>query len=275
MVDLKIQTNELESYGPYDPEMRRVALFSVANDFEAHGFPMPPHTDTLLAQDWCHLITRQIGASYVAHIPYTTDTTGAVALNWCPIYMPFDEFYARLRDFVKWHIERMSFVPSKAAIIIGHGGNRELPERDGDLSKSLGLPVQCLSAGVSEALIYPEFEALDTVYDIVAKGGEHAYILEYSLIAHLGHFDFGKLNVLNEVAARDPLEALRRWPAIAGLGGYIEFGGPEYDPLRQIEGLVAALEDFKRRRKIIVDAELGRRATELIVNYFCEKIQQE
>jgi hypothetical protein len=275
MFDLRIRTDEMESYGPYNPEMRRVALFSVANDFEAHGYPMPPQTDTLLAQNWCHLITRQIGASYVAHIPYATDTTGAVALNWSPIYIPFDEFYTKLRDFVKWHIERMSFVPSKVAIIIGHGGNRELPERDGDLSHFFGLPVQCLSAGVSEALIYPEFEALDIVYEIVAKGGEHAYILEYSLIAHLGHFDFGKLKVLNEVAARDPLEALRRWPAIAGLGGYIEFGGPEYDPLRQIEGLVAALEDFKRRRKIIVDPELGRRATELIVKYFCEKLQGE
>ncbi|MBI4831321.1 MAG: hypothetical protein HY801_07150 [Candidatus Lindowbacteria bacterium] len=209
-----------------------------------------------------------------SHIPYATDTTGAIALNWSPIYIPFDEFYARLRDFVKWHLERLSFTPSKVAIIIGHGGNRDLPEREDDLSKYLGLPVKCLSAGVSEPLVYPEFEAIETIYEIVSKGGEHAYILEYSLIAYLGHLDFSKLDVLNDVAAKDPLEALRRWPAIAGLGGYIEFGGPEYEPLRQIGGLVAALEDFKKRRKIIVDRELGRRATELIVNYFCEKLQE-
>jgi len=272
MVDLKVSAEQLAGYGPYDSEKRRIALFSVANDFEAHGCPMPPHTDTLLAQNWCNLISKQIGASYVAHIPYCTDTTGEIALNWSPKYIPFEEFYVKVRDFVKWHVERLSFEPTKVAIIIGHGGNRDLPEHDADLSEAVGLPVTCLSAGVSEALIYPEFEALDVIYEIVAAGGEHAYMLEYSLIAHLGHFDYEKLNVLNEVAAKDPLEALKRWPAIAGLGGYIEFGGPEMDPLREIEGLTIALEDFKKRKKILVDAELGRRATKLVVDHFCERL---
>ncbi len=274
MVNLKVSSEQLTTYGPYDDEMRRVAMFSVANDFEAHGYPMPPQTDTLLAQNWCRLITRKIGASYIAHIPYSTDSVGDVALNWSPNYIPFEEFYRKLRDFVKWHIERLSFAPSKVVVIIGHGGNRDLPDRNDDLSEFIGHPVECLSAGVSEALVYPEFEALDTVYEIVAAGGEHAYILEYSLIAHLGHLDYDKLDVLNEVASKDPLEALKRWPAIAGLGGFIEFGGPEYDPLREFGGMLIALEDFKKRRKLIVDAELGRRATELIVNHFCERLQQ-
>jgi len=273
MTDLKIRREQLEDYGPYSSEKRRIALFSVANDFEAHGCPMPPHTDTLLAQNWCNLITRRIGASYVAHIPYCTDTVGDIALRWSPNYIPFDDFFLKVKDFVKWHVERLSFDAEKVAIIIGHGGNRQLPEREADLSEAVGVPVSCLQAGVSEPLVYPEFEALDVVYEIAAQGGEHAYILEYSLIAHLGHFDYNKLDALNEVAAKDPLEALRRWPAIAGLGGFIEFGGAEFDPLREIEGLRIALEDFKRRRKIIVDAELGRRATELVVNYFCEMLQ--
>ena len=273
MTNLKVTPEKLREYGPYTDEARRIAMFSVANDFEAHGFPMPPHTDTLLAQNWCNLITRQIGASYVAHIPYCTDL-GDFARNWSPGYIPFEEFYTKLSEFVKWHVERLSFAPAKVAIIIGHGGNRDLPEREDDLSKALGVPVRCLQAGVSEPLVYPEFEALDVVYDIAAKGGEHAYILEYSLIAHLGHFDFEKLDVLNEVAAKDPLEALRKWPAIAGLGGYLEFGGPEFDFLREIGGLCAALEDFKKRRKIIVDPELGKRATKLIVDHFCERLQE-
>jgi len=264
----------LENYGPYNSEMRRTAMFSVANDFEAHGYPMPPQTDTLLAQNWCRLITRRIGASYVAHIPYCTDSVGKIATNWSPNYIPFDEFYSRLKDFVQWHIQRLSFAPAKVAIIIGHGGNRQLPEHDHNLSDALGVPVRCLQPGVSEALVYPEFEALDVVYEIAAKGGEHAYILEYSLMHYLGHVDLAKLDVLNEVASKDPLEALRRWPAIAGLGGYIRFGGPEFDPLREIEGLCVAVEDFIKRRKIIVDLELGRRATELIVNHFCERLEQ-
>ena len=58
------------------------------------------------------------------------------------------------------------------------------------------------------------------------------------------------------------------------MGGYIEFGGPEFDPLREIEGLSVALEDFKKRGKIIADLELGRRATEIVVNHFCEMIQE-
>jgi hypothetical protein len=270
--NIRVSEHQLETYGPYEPSMRKTALFSVANDFEAHGYPMPPHTDTLLAQNWCRLIVRRLGLSYVAHIPYSTDSAGEIARNWSPHYLPFEQFYEKLRDFVAWHIERLSFKPERVVIVIGHGGNRDLPERQDELTAALGVPVQCLLPGVSEALVYPEFEALDVIYDIVAQGGEHAYILEYSLMADFGHLDFQKLETLNAVAARDPFEALRRWPAIAGLGGFIEFGGPEYDPLREIGGLVAALEDFKKRRKILVDAELGRRANELLVNHFCERI---
>lgn len=267
-----VSSEQLDGYGPYTSEARRIAMFSVANDFEAHGYPMPPHTDSLLARNWCNLIARKIGASYIAHIPYSTDTAGEIARNWSPDYIPFEEFYSKLVDFVKWHVERLSFKPEKIIIIIGHGGNRDLPARDDDLSKALGLPTTSLSAGVSGPLVYPEFEALDAVIEIVAKGGEHAYILEYSLIAHLGHLDYEKLDALNEVAAKDPLEALRRWPAIAGLGGFIEHGGSEFDWLKQNEGFQVALADFKERRKIIVDAELGRRATELVVDHFCERM---
>lgn len=275
MIDLKVSPEKLDTYGPYDPEMRRVAMFSVANDFEAHGYPMPPRTDTFLAQNWCTLIMRRIGTSYVSHIPYSTDSVGEIARNWSPYYIPFDEFYSKLKDYVKSHVEQLSFRPEKIVIIIGHGGNRELINQEEDLSSFFKIPTQCLQAGVSEPLVYPEFEALDVIYEIAAAGGEHAYMLEYSLIAHLGHLDFKKLDTLNEVAAKDPLEALKRWPAIAGLGGFIEFGGPEYDPLREIEGLTLALEDFKKRGKIIVDKELGRRATELVINHFCERIQGE
>jgi creatinine amidohydrolase/Fe(II)-dependent formamide hydrolase-like protein len=272
MTDPRVSSEQLDGYGPYTSEARRIAMFSVANDFEAHGYPMPPHTDTLLAQGWCRAITQQIGASYIAHIPYSTDSVGDIARNWSPNYLPFDEFYSKLKDFVKWHLDHLSFSPEKVVIIVGHGGNRLLPEHDDDLSKALGVRVNCLMGGASEPLIYPEFEAIATVYEILAKEGEHAYILEFSLIAHLGHLDYDKLNVLNEVASKDPLEALRRWPAIAGLGGFIEFGGPEYDPLREIEGFHVAREDFKKRGKIIVDRELGRRASELVVNHFCERM---
>ena len=275
MSEPKVSREQLQGYGPYADDARRIAMFSVANDFEAHGYPMPPHTDSLLAQNWCNMIARKIGASYIAHIPYTTDTAGEIARNWSPNYLPFEEFYQKLKDFVKYHVERLSFTPTKVVVIIGHGGNRDLPERNDDLSAFLGYPANCMSADISEALIYPEFEALDVIYDIFALGGEHAYILEYSLIADLGHLDYGKLDVLNEVASKDPLEALRRWPAIAGLGGFIEFGGSEFDYLKKNEGFHVALEDFKKRRKIIVDPELGRRATELVVNCFCERMLEQ
>jgi hypothetical protein len=89
-------------------------------------------------------------------------------------------------------------------------------------------------------------------------------------MADFGHLDFRKLETLNAVAARDPFEALRRWPAIAGLGGFIEFGGPEYDPLREIGGLVAALEDFKKRRKILTQNSAGR--DRIGRKPFCERI---
>jgi hypothetical protein len=171
---IKVSIEQLENYGPYQPRMRRVALFSVANDFEAHGLPMPPNTDTLLAQNWCRLVSQRLGVSYIANIPYSTDSVGEVARSWSPYYLDFDEFYNRVRDFVEWHMKRLSFKPDKVIILIGHGGNRRLPEREKALTDALGVPVQCLLPGVSELLIYPEFEAIDVIYDIAVKGGEHA-----------------------------------------------------------------------------------------------------
>jgi len=114
---LQVTEEELETCGLYEPCMRKIAMFSVANDFEAHGLPMPPNTDTLLAQNWCRMITQKIGASYVAHIPYSTDMAGDVARNWSPRYIPFDQFYEKLREFVAWHLPRLSFRPEKAVII--------------------------------------------------------------------------------------------------------------------------------------------------------------
>jgi hypothetical protein len=77
---------------------------------------------------------------------------------------------------------------------------------------------------------------------------------------------------MNAVAERDPLEVLKRWPAVAGLGGYIEFGGPEFDLLREIEGLRLSVEDFKTRRTIVADRQLGKTIVEAIAGFVVQRI---
>ena len=271
---LALGEDQLNTYGPHKEESRRVVLLTVGNDMEAHGYAMPPDIDSrnirAIAQPAC----QHTGATFLGHLPYSTDSVGEIARNWSPRYLPFDEFVEKVAATAAHLVGSLGFKPRKVFILIGHGGNRLLPTENERLSKDLGVPVEAFMPGFAGNLDLSGFEAGDVLMQILASGGEHAYIMEHSAAAYLGDVDEGKLAEMNRVAEKDPLEALKRWPAIAGLGGYLEFGGKEFDPLREIEGLRLCLDDFKKRRKIVADKGLGKAIVESVIEFIVNRIKE-
>jgi len=269
---LKLSQKQLESYGPHENENRRVVILTVGNDMEAHGYAMPPDIDSrnirVIAQRAC----QRTGATFLGHLPYSTDSVGAIARNWSPWYLPFDEFVEKVEETASHLVRSLVFSPRKVFILIGHGGNRLLPEENERLSKTLRAPVEAFMPGFADGFDVSDSEIGKALMEILFAGGEHAYIMEHSAAAYLGDVDERKLAEMNAVAEQDPLKVLKRWPAVAGLGGYLEFGGTEFDPLREIDGLRLSLEDFKRRRKIVADRELGEKVVEAITDFVVQRI---
>jgi len=269
---LGLDEGRLNTYGPHRTENRKVVILTVGNDMEAHGCAMPPDIDSRNIRAIAHLACQRTGATFLGHLPYSTDSVGEIARNWSPWYLPFEEFVKKVTRSASQLVGSLSFSPRKAFILIGHGGNRLLPTENERLSKALRVPVEAFMPGFVEGFDLAGSEIGEALMQILLAGGEHAYIMEHSAAAYLGDIDEEKLAEMNRVAERDPLEALKRWPAVAGLGGYIEFGGKEFDPLREIEGLRLSVEDFKKRRAIIADRQLGKTIVEAVTEFVVKRI---
>ena len=248
----------IEKYGPYPAGRREVFCFSVGNDLEAHGPALPPETDSIMARAFAYNFSARYGAYYVAHIPYTSDRVGSIALDWSPCFIEWNDFVEKTIAFIKWHIGRLPWAPERIVIFAGHGGLMELFSMNEELSKRLGVKVRTgFVAGVGPVQLPEDLEARDAVEKILSGAGEHAYILEHSAAAALDILDWEKLSMINQEAAQDPESVLKKWPALAGLGGYILFGDKSrYQPLRDA-GLEFVLNDFLKRKKIVVSKELG------------------
>jgi creatinine amidohydrolase/Fe(II)-dependent formamide hydrolase-like protein len=169
--------------------------------------------------------------------------TGDIAKYWSPRYLPYEEFSAKTLQFMQFYLRQLVKMPHKVVIINGHGGNTRLLAMIEKYTEKLGIPVDVF---IPEAVRVP-----------LGYTGEHAYIAEHSVAAYLGVLEPVRFKEINEVASRDPLEALRRWPALAGLGGFIEFGGEKFSVLRTLNH--ECLEHFKSARKIEATKELGER----------------
>jgi hypothetical protein len=271
---LKLNEERLNTYGNHRKENREAVVLTVGNDMEAHGYAMPPDIDSRTIRALAYLACQRTGATFLGHLPYSTDSVGDIALNWSPQYIPYAEFVEKVAGSLSHMIGSLGFTPRKVFILIGHGGNRLLPQENERLSKVARAAVESFLPGFADGFDVSGNEAGDTMMRVLAAGGEHAYIMEHSAAAYLGDVDRRKLAVMNRVAQKDPLEALRRWPEIAGLGGYIEFGGNEFDPLREIEGLRFCLEDFKQRRAIIADKKLGNKIVESVMECIVKRIEE-
>jgi creatinine amidohydrolase/Fe(II)-dependent formamide hydrolase-like protein len=257
-MSLKLTRPEIEACGKFPPERRKVFIFSVGNDFEAHGPALPAEIDSLMARMLANQLALNTGAYYWGHIPFTSDRVGAIARDWSPLHIDFERFTEKTVAFIKAAMAQFPWPAERIVIFVGHGGLVPLLMMGEELSGKFGVKTRVgFVAGVGRVELPKHLEARDTVEKILLGAGEHAYILEHSVAAALGVLDWGKLEQLNREAAQDPEALLKRHPALAGLGGYQLFGDPKrYGGLKEV-GLEFVLNDFLKRKKMVVSAELG------------------
>ncbi|GAB4320119.1 MAG: hypothetical protein Kow0069_23960 [Promethearchaeota archaeon] len=297
---------KMDDWGPFGPKEGQWLLFSVGNPEEGHGPALPRQIDDLAAKYLAHAVALKSGQRYVAHVPYTTDHCGDVARDWSPRYLPFDEFLTKLREFVAFHLSiyrEMGLPWSKVAIISTHGGNDDLKDHADELREQLGLEKLLVVTGdfaKSQAnRLLEEVEKLAA--ELVADGGQfagqdpddvaftltqvlltagHASHFEHSIAAALGVLDREKLRRVNEALSSDFEGALRAWPPLGGLGGYLLAGGKygvagtsQADPYG-LWNCLRGLREVAGGRVLVVEA-LGRRLLEMAVEFLAEKLLEE
>jgi hypothetical protein len=282
----------MEEYGPWGNKESKWLIFSVGNPYEAHGYALSKNIDDLHAKKSAHDLEFHTGQRYVAHIPYTTDRCGDVAKDWAPYYIPWEEFYQKSVDFMKYFIDlirKRGELVSRVMLVTGHGGNGLLLERkyQKEIRKELDvkkfIAITALVSRKNAVRVLEEVKTLahETIekkgaqygysngddltdfYTRILLSAGHASHTEYSLGAALGACDMKKLDVMNALLEKDFEKALRKWPAIGGLGGYLLAGGKYTDALGTEDndkyGLWNCLNGLKtlNNGKLLVIPELG------------------
>jgi len=263
-VTLKVNDSDLSASGPYPALRSRVLVFSQGNDFEWHGPALPADIDSRFARTMALRFSERTGATFAAHIPFTSDRVGEIARDWSPAYLPFEEFKEKLISFVGKIVHAWPVKPFRVFILMGHGGVIPFLKDVSDVQEETGIETQAFflpALGVKEVKLPKDFEGTTTLREILDGQGEHAYIMEHSIAAYLGFLDRKKFDDLNRAAKENPEEVLKKWPALAGLGGYVKFGGERYDILYQEIGTFC-VEDFIKRRKIPISNEAGKALVE-------------
>ena len=282
----------MENLGPFEGKESNWLLFSIGNPYERHGPALPLMTDDFHAKRAAYDLELRTGQKYVAHIPYTTDRCGPVAKDWAPFYMPWEEFYEKSVDFMKYHInllrnrgEEISY----AMLLVSHGGNADIMERKYQREIQKELDVKkffSVTAHVSRKNAVRVLEEVKKFsIDIIEKEGQrygcstpeelselytrillstgHASHTEHSLIAAMGLCDMQKVEMVNSLLEKNFEATLKSWPALGGLGGYLLAGGKYTDALGTEDndkyGLWNCLNGLRtfNNGKLIVDAELG------------------
>ena len=285
-------SDKMESLGPFGGKESKWLLFSIANPYERHGPALPLMTDDFHAKRAAYDLELRTGQKYAAHIPYTTDRCGPVAKDWAPFYMPWEEFYNKTVDFMKYHItllrdrgEEISY----AMLLVSHGGNADIMERkcqkemqkELDLKKFFSITAHVSRKNavrvleevkkLSNNIIEKEGtrhgrstpEELNDLYTKILLSTGHASHTEHSLIAAMGLCDMKKVEMVNSLLEKNFEATLKRWPALGGLGGYLLAGGKYTAALGTEEndkyGLWNCLNGLRtfNNGKLIVDPELG------------------
>ncbi len=292
---------KMDDWGPYEKNEGKWLIFSIGNPEEGHGYALPRIADDLHAQRVAHLISVKTGSRYVAHVPWTTDFTDAGRL-WSPKYIPVKELVERLKGFLRYHIniyKEMGFPASKIFIYTGHGGNNPLFEYEEEIKNDLKL----------EKVIIPSLERLaqdntDKILgaiegltkELALKGGNpkkikrelykimtsagHAGHMEHSMLYAIGAMDEEKLKIMNKELEKDFDNALKKWPPLGGLGGYLIQGkypehlGTKENDTHNLWKCLKALRTLDGG-KVKPIKELGELVINLIVDYFSEILLNE
>jgi hypothetical protein len=240
---------KMDDWGPFGRNEGKWLIFSMGNPEEGHGYALPRNIDDLVGQYTALLIALKSGGRYVAHIPWATDYIVNIARDWAPRIIPVEELVENLKEFLKYYIDiykKMGLPASRVFIYSAHGGNNPLSQYaemikndlnlekilipstdDTGASETLGKSVLERLAKLSSEMAPNEGEArkLRRIFAKIINGGSHASHFEHSAGAALGVVDEKKLKIMNDELERDFEAALKKWPPIGGLGGYITAGG--------------------------------------------------
>jgi creatinine amidohydrolase/Fe(II)-dependent formamide hydrolase-like protein len=260
--------------GPFDAGNRRVLVFSIGAGNESHGAALSSNIDDYAAIEIATDASLRLGLTYVGHLPYSSDRAGRIAKDWNPGYMPRKALLRMMTADLKRAIlvqSRLGNEPSHVVVISGHGGNNFLKEEEASLGRELGTPFHYV----------PPFQGSLRMKS--KKGGRiqitHADDGEHSVGLYLGLLDKRKLRTINELAKKDPEQALRQNPAIMGLGYYVlpHLGGARYEDLRSRhkELVRAALKFVNSDRRIVADYDVGERIMEENVRNAVRQIKRD
>lgn len=264
-LDLK---GKMDDWGPFTKQCKDTLVFSIGNPDEGHGPALSPDNDSRCANFVACKVCEKSGARFIAHIPYTTDRVGEIAKAWSPGYIPMDECVKRSVSFVKYHctILKERGIPfNKIFVIVGHGGNNGIenyPEW-AELAAEFGLDAikfaGTIRVDIGKILMALEPFPEETRQCYLGIKGGHADTIEHSIATLYGGVDHGKLYAMNQyILERGTDAALKRWPVIGGLGGYLKFGGDFFEPLRKVPGLVECLHKFEQDKQVYVFPDFAR-----------------
>ncbi|TFG29608.1 MAG: hypothetical protein EU532_02895 [Promethearchaeota archaeon] len=301
--DLSLE-GKMDDWGPFGKNEGKWLIFSMGNPEEGHGYALPRNIDDIVGQYTAQLIALKSGGRYVAHIPWATDYIVDIARDWAPKIIPVEELVENLKAFLTYHIgiyKKMRLPASRIFIYSAHGGNNPLAEFAEDIKKELNLERVLIPstedtgksetlaknvlerlAMVSSELASNEGEArkLMRIFAKIINGASHASHFEHSAAAALGVLDKEKLKIMNQELERDFDAAIKKWPPIGGLGGYITAGG-KYEVLGTKEndehGHWNCLKILRKLDggKIKPIKELGEVLIEEVANFYAELLMSD
>lgn len=250
----------------------QVKIFSLGAHFENHGDALPLNIDDYIGRHLAICISKKIMGDYIGHLPYCGDREGKKAKDWNPGVMEKTVVVNGIISDIKNEIKKREQIgissPLCFVLVSGHGGNNYLKDEEQNIGKRTNVPI----------LYLPPF------YKITIKnkklgtiGVTHADHAEHSIADYLGLLDKKNLEKINNLAKTDPLKALRKNPAIMGLGGYVlpEIAGDKYKSLRDRHPeLVKTAQRFvTKEKKIFADKRIGKMFIEKAVESSKNTIQ--
>ncbi|UCG01341.1 MAG: creatininase family protein [Candidatus Heimdallarchaeota archaeon] len=274
MSDFLNLKGKMGDWGPFELASSNTLIFSMGNPCEGHGPALSPDNDSRCASFVAYHVSERSGAKFVAHIPYTTDQVGDIALDWSPAYIPMEECVNNCVAFIEYHckvLQEIGIEFSRIIIINGHGGNYGVDKFSiwDELKTKFRLSdlkfINTYEVDIHEVLQSQDFstETHDAYLTAVQTGG-HADTIEHSIATLYSGIDYGKFYQMNKFIKTDIGAALKKWPILGGLGGYLKFGGERYEPLRKV-GLERCLRQFEEDGQIYLFPELAQIVMEHLV----------
>lgn len=257
--DLKLDMKRVSNWGPYKDKAKEIALFSLGSLCEGHSPALPNEIDDLVAQRWAADARDITGARYWGHIPIGSNTDGHGADDWIIFNTRQEKAYRMLVNYLKQHVkilEKTFVKPRKIFLISGHGGWHFLVDREKQMEREVGVPVEYAWSWSREW-----------------KKVIHSGIGEHSIADYLGYLNRRGHKMINRIARKDPEEALKRWPTLMGLMGYILSGNSKYITLRKEKKLPWIKWFLDDKKGIPVYKELGKRLYNKHLNYIVKRIR--